>query len=290
MSAKIAAGKGPQQPFSPDESVEGAVVSWMGGLSKRYKLKPWYDGDIVVQSLNYKNGKVTSVTGMDPTEQGSDGQGQRGACTGGNGRDIQTALLPQFRGKGSFRRAISRPSFNENNDDAFEAYRNNTIRNDVPISQLQRKKPPNSVRKNAVRHTERGTPNRNIVGRMLECQFKRIKFEDCLFRTNRPRSTFGNIWTTWNSPRTARRAVGRHAVHWVGRQAPVEAPFGPWFCGRGERHQRRAPAVGVVRSERSKAALVRHVLMATATLLPAPLGNSETTVARAMQNEGAVEI
>ena len=178
-------GKGPQQPFSPDESVEGAVVSWMGGLSKRYKLKPWYDGDIVVQSLNYKNGKVTSVTGMDPTLN-------KAVTVKGNVERVQVGMVVTYRrhyclsseGKGEFSSCDFTPVFQrERNDDAFEAYRNNTIRNDVPISQLQRKKAAEQREKERrKRHTERGTPNRNIVGRMLECQFKRIEFEDCPFQ------------------------------------------------------------------------------------------------------------
>lgn len=181
------------------EAIEGGVLTVNRPITsntKRYKLKPFYDGEIQVQTLHrggttQTHDRITSVSGVDM----SNGITVNVRNVPAN---IQVGQIITFRrhycvsgeGTGVFQGCKNENVYHRKRTD--DAYRNNNTtvafgdfiedNTSVNASELRRKKASEArATKKQKEHMDRGHVNRDVIGRWLQCEQDRTSFDDCPF-------------------------------------------------------------------------------------------------------------
>ena len=176
-----------------EEAIEGGVLTANKGITehaKRYKLKPFYDGEITVERLHrggttQRHNRITSVSGRDP---------KNGITVNVRNvpADIQVGQIITFRrhycvsgeGTGVYEGCKSENVYHrERTDDAY----NNTASSANTTSttssaEMQRKKASEErAAKKQKEHLDRGHVNRDVIGKWLECEQEKTSFDSCPF-------------------------------------------------------------------------------------------------------------
>ena len=166
-----------------EQAIEGGVLTANAPItasSRRYKLKPYYDGEITIDKLNRggttrTHNRVTSVSGIDR----SNGirvtvKGNVGSLTVGQTITFRRHYCVSGESKGEFSGCKSETTFHRvRNDDAYSTT--------TPNEDARKTAAEARARARDQQHVEAGQPNRDIIGRWLECEHRHVPFDDCPF-------------------------------------------------------------------------------------------------------------
>lgn len=165
------------------QAIEGGVLTANAPLtasSRRYKLKPYYDGEITIDKLNRggttrSHNRVTSVSGIDRSNgKRVTVKGNVGHLTVGQTITFRRHYCVSGESKGEFSGCNSETTFHRvRNDDAYSTT--------TPNEDARKTAAEARARARDQQHVEAGQPNRDIIGRWLECEHQHVPFDDCNF-------------------------------------------------------------------------------------------------------------
>ena len=179
------------------EAIEGGVLTANRPITqntKRYKLKPFYDGEIQVQTLNrggttQTHDRITSVSGVDMSngitvnvrnvpadiQVGQIITFRRHYCVSGEG----TGVFQGCKNENVYHRKRTDDAYRNNNTTVAFGIEDNTSAN---AGEIRRKKASEArATKKQKEHMDRGHVNRDVIGRWLQCEQDRTSFDDCPF-------------------------------------------------------------------------------------------------------------